>query len=58
MATMHIVFPPLEFPILQMIKPTTANGITIQFNQPNSGINAINIPNNDKIPKREPTTFI
>ena len=57
-ATTHIVFPPLEFPILLIINPTTANGITIQFSQPNNGIKASNIPSKEITPKSEPIIFM
>jgi hypothetical protein len=58
MTTMHMVFPLLEFTMLLIIKPTTAMGMTIQFNQPNKGMKATSIANRQTTPKRNPIALI
>ena len=57
-ATAQIVFPPLDFPIIERIKPKIANGIPTQLSHPNKGINPIIITINDRIPKILPIVFI
>ena len=57
-ATAHIVFPPLDFETLLIINPTTANGIIIQFSQPNNGRKPINIKSKEIIPKTVAIIFM
>ena len=54
----QIFFPLSALDTLLMIKPTTAIGTTIQFNQPNNGINATSMANKHMIPRSKDTVFI
>jgi len=57
-ATQQIIIAPLDFPNIENNNPMMANGITSQFNHPKNGINASNMPNNEKMPKRRPIVFM
>ena len=54
MATLFMVRPPAERPILLNIRPTTANGIFTQLSHPNNGTSPISMTSNATRPKIKP----
>lgn len=57
-ATIQMMMPPLDLPMMDKSRPTIASGMLNQFNQPNKGIIPKNIPMSAKMPKSLPRSCI